>query len=95
MRRAQCLLSLSESYRVRFFAGRNRPGSEATTGDIRYVSPITQAVCTEYSVLCQDKWLPVRLHVGVCLRCRRLSIGLEISEFMISSFRLCIQLICA
>lgn len=66
---ACCLLSRSESYRVRFFAARNRPGREAMTGDIRYVSPITQTVCAKHRVPGQDKWLPVRLRVGVCICC--------------------------
>lgn len=60
--------SAFESYRVSFSACQKHPGSEAMTGDIRYVSPITQTVCKENSVPRQDKQLPVRRCVGVCIR---------------------------
>lgn len=51
----QSVYSVFESYRVSLSACQTHPGSEAMTGDIRYVSPITQTVCKEYSVLRQGK----------------------------------------
>lgn len=44
-----------EKYRVSLSARQKHPGSEAMTGEIRYVSPITQTVCKEPGVLRQGK----------------------------------------
>lgn len=54
-RGAQSVCSVFESYRVSLSACQKHPGREAMTGDIRYVSPITQTVCKEYSVPRQGK----------------------------------------
>lgn len=51
----QSVCSVLRSYWVSLSACQKHPGSEAMTGDIRYVSPITQTVCKEYSVLRQGK----------------------------------------
>lgn len=53
--RSRVFALVFESYRVSLSACQKHPGSEAMTGDIRYVSPITQTVCKEYSVLRQGK----------------------------------------
>lgn len=61
------------------------------TGDIRYVSPITQTVCKEYSVLRQGKQLPVRLCVSVCINVWCLSCGLRFLVVgLISSTEVCL-----
>lgn len=51
----QSVCSVFESYRVSLSACQKHPGSKAMTGDIRYVSPITQTVCKEYSAPRQGK----------------------------------------